>query len=380
MDRDSKTVPAENPTRPAVSRGQEDIVDVDRSVDPPGLKVQSTSAWLAADVPAMRPPLTFGLIAAGGSNLTYRVDDGDGGKWILRRPPAAAVLASAHDVAREHRIMAALRATDVPVPEMLAFCGDADVTGAPFYVMSYAEGLILRRQATAAEIGADNCGRAAVAFFETLARIHTLDTTRAGLDDLSRAGGYVERQLRRWLAQYQASLRSDPNPLVLELHERMMAKPPPDISEKGLLVHGDYHIDNAVLDQNMSVVAVLDWELATLGHPIADLCWALMFWARPGDPMVMMQEAVTAAPGFPGRSEMAEVYEKASGYALDNLPYFQAFALWKLSCLIQGSLFRAEQGGRGGMQHGREVDSSETLGRIQAMLEQANDFANAAGI
>ena len=263
----------------------------------------------------MRPPFTFGLIAAGGSNLTYRVDDADGRKLILRRPPAAAVLASAHDVAREHRIMAALRDTDVPVPEMLAFCGDAAVTGAPFYVMSYAEGLILRRQATAAEIGADNCGRAAVAFFETLARIHTLDTTRAGLDDLSRAGGYVERQLRRWLAQYHG-LAAGATRIRWCSNCTTAWRPNlrPDISKQGLLVHGDYHIDNAVLDPDMSVVAVLDWELATLGHPIADLCWALMFWARPGDPMVMMEEAVTAAPGFPGRSEMAGVYEKASGY------------------------------------------------------------------
>jgi aminoglycoside phosphotransferase (APT) family kinase protein len=363
-----------------MTRPQEDIVDLDPSVDPPGLHVQSTSAWLAAHAPAMRPPFTFGLIAAGGSNLTYRVDDADGRKFILRRPPAAAVLASAHDVAREHRIMAALRDTGVPVPEMLAFCVDSVVTGAPFYVMSYAEGLILRRQDTANEIGAASCGRAAVAFFETLARIHRLDTARAGLDDLSKPGGYVARQLRRWLAQYHAARRGDPNPLVIELHDRMAASLPADISKKGLLVHGDYHIDNAVLDSDMAVIAVLDWELATLGHPIADLCWALMFWARPGDPMVMMEEAVTAAPGFPGRDEMAEVYEKASGYALDSLSYFRALALWKLSCLIQGSLFRAEEGGRGGRQHGREVDPAQTLSRIQAMLEQANDFANAAGI
>jgi aminoglycoside phosphotransferase (APT) family kinase protein len=328
----------------------------------------------------MRPPFTFGLIAAGGSNLTYRIDDADGRKFILRRPPAAAVLASAHDVAREHRIMSALEGTDVPVPEMLAFCGDSAITGAPFYVMSYAEGLILRRQETAAEIGEDNCRRAAVAFFETLARIHTLDTTRAGLDDLSRAGGYVTRQLRRWLAQYTASCRGNPNPLVLQLHDRMAAKPPADTGRQGLLVHGDYHIDNAVLDPTMSVKAVLDWELATLGHPIADLCWALMFWARPGDPMVMMEEPVTAAPGFPNRAEMAGVYEKASGYPLDNLSYFQAFALWKLSCLIQGSLFRAEEGGSGGRQHGRAADPAQIRGRIQAMLEQANDFAHAAGI
>ena len=363
-----------------MTRPQEDLVDLDRSVDPPGLRVQPTSAWLAEHVAAIRPPYTFSLIAAGGSNLTYRIDDADGRKFILRRPPAAAVLASAHDVAREHRIMAALRDSDVPVPEMMAFCGDAAVTGAPFYVMSYAGGLILRTQEAALEAGADNCRRAAEAFFDVLARIHTLDTTRAGLEDLSRPGGYVERQLRRWLQQYQAALRGAPNPLLIELHDRMAAKPPADVSSRGLLIHGDYHIDNAVLDPTMSVIAVLDWELATLGHPIADLCWALMFWARPGDRMVMMEDAVTAAPGFPGREQMAEVYERASGYPLDNLPYFQALALWKLSCLIQGSLFRAEEGGSGGLQHGREADPSRTLGRIQAMLEQANDFANSAGI
>ena len=171
--------------------------------------------------------------------------------------------------------MAALRATDVPVPEMMAFCRDAAVTGAPFYVMSYAGGLILRTQETALEAGADNCRRAAEAFFDVLARIHTLDTTRAGLEDLSRPGGYVERQLRRWLQQYQAALRGDPNPLLIELHDRMAARPPADVSLGVCSIHGDYHIDNAVLDPTMSVIAVLDWELATLGHPIADLCWAL---------------------------------------------------------------------------------------------------------
>lgn len=360
---------------------QEDIVDLGgQSSNPPGLDIDRTTAWMSANVAAVQPPVSFGLIAAGSSNLTYRVEDAAGQKYILRRPPATAALASAHDVRREFKVMTALRRTDVPVPEMIALCRDTSITGAPFLLMSYAEGLILRTHDSAVNLGAPKCSQAGRRFFDVLARIHTLDVAAVGLGDLSGHGSYVERQLRRWLRQYEASVQGEPDPLLIELHERLASSAPRDPGADSQLVHGDYHIDNVVFDPAMSVKAVLDWELAALGHPIADLAWALVFWARPGEAIVMMQDAVTAAPGFPERDELADAYARASGYSLESLPYFTAFVLWKLACLMQGVLFRAVSGGGGGRQQGRSTDAIEVRSRIRSLLEAAEESARSAGI
>ncbi|MGO9855378.1 MAG: phosphotransferase family protein [Acidimicrobiales bacterium] len=360
---------------------QEEIVDLGgRSSDPPGLDIDRTTAWMSANVAGLQPPFSFGLIAAGSSNLTYRVEDAAGERLILRRPPAIAALASAHDVSREFKVMTALRGTDVPVPDTIAFCADTAITGAPFLVMSYAEGLILRSQASAAHLGAVKCSEAGRRFFDVLARIHTLDVAAVGLGDLSGRGSYVERQLGRWMRQYEASLRGEPDPLLIDLHERLASGAPSDTGTDVQLVHGDYHIDNVVLNPDMSVKAVLDWELAALGHPIADLAWALVFWARPGDAIVMLQDAVTAAPGFPERDELANAYARTSGHPLESLPYFTAFVLWKLACLTQGVLFRAESGGGGGLQQGRPADTIGLRSRVQRLLEAADESARAAGI
>jgi aminoglycoside phosphotransferase (APT) family kinase protein len=360
---------------------QEDIVDLGgQSSNPPGLDIDRTTAWMSANVAAMQPPFSFGLIAAGSSNLTYRVEDASGEKFILRRPPATAALDSAHDVRREFKVMTALRRTDVPVPDTIALCSDTAITGAPFLIMSYAEGLILRTQTSAVELGAAKCSLAGRRFFDVLARMHTLDVAAVGLGELSRGGRYVQRQLGRWMRQYEASVQGEPDPLVIDLHQRLVSSAPRATGDDNQLVHGDYHIDNVVFHPDMSVKAVLDWELAALGHPIADLAWALMFWARPGDGIVMMQDAVTAAPGFPERDELANAYAQASEYSLESLPYFTAFVLWKLACLMQGVLFRAESGGGGGLQQGRSADAIGIRARIVSLLEAADESARSAGI
>lgn len=280
---------------------QEEIVAFEPGSALPGLDADAASDWLSRVVSDLSLPLDFGLIAAGGSNLTYKVTDAANQTWILRRPPAGAVMASAHDVGREYRIMQGLVSTDIPVPRPIVHCDDPTVLGAPFYVMSYEKGVILRDSATATAAGPLNCELASRSFFETLAHLHTHDLSGTGLEGLSRRDGYVKRQLRRWFQQYEEISGEDRNPLVEELHDRLLASDPGEIGLEAHLVHGDYHIDNAVLNPNFSVKAVLDWELATLGHPIADLAWALIFWAEPDDQMVMMQEGVTAAPGFLNR-------------------------------------------------------------------------------
>ena len=356
---------------------QEDLVE---SAGTPGLDVALVEPWLVEHVPDFAAPARFALIAAGGSNLTYLVTDGAGVRSILRRPPVGGRLESAHDVLREARIMAGLGGTDIPVPRCLAVCEDPAVCEAPFAVLSYEVGWILRDEATARQLGEEGCRQAGLALFETLARLHLLDPADAGLADLSKPDQYVERQLRRWSRQVQ-QVAADPHPLFAELHDRLAANVP-EAPETGRshLIHGDFHIDNAIFDDTPRVRALLDWELSTLGDPIADLGWALMFWTESPDEVVKPAEIVTTAPGFPTRAEVTEHYRAVSGFDLDALPFHTALAFWKMACLQQGALHRSMTGTGGGMQVQRGTDVDESTRRITAVLELAEDAARKAGI
>jgi aminoglycoside phosphotransferase (APT) family kinase protein len=325
---------------------QETIVDTGEL---PGLSPAAVERWLLAHARDLEPPLEFGLVAAGGSNLTYRVLDGNGRRFILRRPPVGPLLPSAHNVAREYRIMAALRGSDVPVPRTVVLCDDASVCGAPFYLMAYVEGRILRDTAAGAALGLDAARRASGAFVDALAAIHAVDPAAVGLDGLSRPTGYVERQLRRWYEQYRHTAGGAADPLVGELHRRLAAHvPPEDPRLTGRLTHGDFHIDNAVFDGDLRVRAVLDWELSALGAPLADLAWALMFWVVSPADIRVAPDPATAAPGFFTRDEVVARYAATAGADLGRLDYYLAFAHWKLACLLQAALYRARAGQVGG--------------------------------
>ena len=337
----------------------------------PGLDPDRVTAWLVANTPVVAP-VEYGLIAAGGSNLTYRLTDGAGARWVLRRPPVGKLLQSAHDVTREHRILAGLGSSPVPVPDVVGVCDDADVSGAPFFVMRYVEGLILRTTAHGLELGPARARAAGTSFFGALATIHTTPPASTGLGDLSRPDRYVERQLRRWHQQYQQTAGDDASPLETELHDRLAASVPPDVVDGGAhLVHGDFHIDNAVFDRDLNVIAVFDWELATLGHPIADLAWSLLFWAESGDEQTYLAEPVTSAPGFPTRAEVVEMYGKATGYDTTSLPYFEAFTSWKMGCLLSGSLYRARRGEAGGMSARANTDYDALRRRLLGLFDAA---------
>jgi aminoglycoside phosphotransferase (APT) family kinase protein len=337
----------------------------------PGLDPYRVTAWLVEHTPVVAP-VEYGLIAAGGSNLTYRLTDGAGARWVLRRPPVGQLLASAHDVTREHKILAGLWPSPVPVPEVAGVCTDADVTGAPFFVMRYVEGLILRNTAHGVELGPERARVAGTNFFGALATIHTTPPASTGLDGLSRPDRYVERQLRRWHQQYQQTAGDDASPLEAELHDRLAASVPADVVDGAAhLVHGDFHIDNAVFDRDLKVIAVFDWELATLGHPIADLAWSLLFWAEPGDAQTYLAEAVTSAPGFPTRAEVVELYGKATGYDTTSLPYFEAFTNWKMGCLLSGSLYRSRRGEAGGMSARSSTDHDALRQRLLGLFDAA---------
>jgi aminoglycoside phosphotransferase (APT) family kinase protein len=313
---------------------------------PPGIDAAAVTAWFQAEVPAARPPLTFERLPGGRSNLTYRVRDAAGADFVLRRPPLHGVLQSAHDMAREHRIIAALAGTDVPVPAAVALCEDPAVTGAPFYVMGYVDGTVPRDEATVVA-AFDERARAAAAdsLVDALVALHRVDPDAVGLGQLGRREGYLERQLRRWKGQLEQS-RTRELPVLDEVHRRLAAAVPAQVGP-ARVVHGDYRLDNVVLSPAGRVLAVLDWELCTLGDPLADLGLLLVYWAEPGDTELPLGTAPTTLPGFPTRAELAEAYAARSGRAVDELDYYQAFGYWKLAVILEGVYARYAAGAYG---------------------------------
>jgi aminoglycoside phosphotransferase (APT) family kinase protein len=336
-----------------------------------GIDVARVSAWLAANLAGARAPFTFELIAAGGSNLTYRVTDAKGRSVALRRPPVAARIATAHDMGREWKIIAALAkpGSPVPVPAALAYCDDQAVSGAPFYVMSFVDGLILRDSARAAALTAEQKERATDSLIETQAALHRLDVDAVGLGDLAkRRTGYVERQLARWRKQAEASTtRAIPH--LAEVHARLARAIPSEVARPAL-AHGDYRFDNVVLDAQQRVIAVLDWELCTIGDPIADFCWSLMYWAAPGEQNTWLQSPPTQAPGFCSRADVVARYARRTGFDVSRLPYYEAFSWWKMACLVEGVAARIKAGASGGMKSGPPEQVQERADAYFARAEE----------
>jgi aminoglycoside phosphotransferase (APT) family kinase protein len=314
----------------------------------PGLDAEKVSAWFADNIPGVRGALTFSLIAGGRSNLTFRVDDAAGHAFVLRRPPTGHVLATAHDMSREYRVIAAVGPAGVPAPPALGLCTDDSVNGAPFYVMGFVDGWVLRSEEDAIANLAEPARRtAAESLVDTLAQIHALDVDAVGLGDLGRREGYVARQLKRWYAQYQASRDEGGGPAVaaVDAVHDALAK---GIPEQGTpsLVHGDYRLDNTVVGPDHHIAAVLDWELCTLGDPLADLGALLAYWVEPGQTSPLGQSP-TSAPGFPSKEEVIELYAKASGRDLSRIDYYVAFSYWRLACILEGVYVRYAAGAMG---------------------------------
>ncbi len=313
---------------------------------PPGIDEAGVTAWFQAEVPDARPPLRFERLPGGRSNLTYRVRDAAGGDFVLRRPPLHGVLQSAHDMAREHRIIAALAATEVPVPAALGLCEDPAVTGAPFYVMAYVDGAVPSDEATVVA-AFDEQARAAAAdsLVDALVALHGVDPDAVGLGTLGRREGYLERQLRRWKRQLE-QFRTRELPVLDEVHRRLEAAVPAQVGP-ARVVHGDYRLDNVILSPAGRVLAVLDWELCTLGDPLADVGLLLVYWAEPGDTALPLGTAPTRLPGFPPRAALTAAYAARSGRAVDQLDYYMAFGYWKLAVILEGVYARYTAGAYG---------------------------------
>ncbi len=316
-----------------------------------GIDAAALEFWFAASVPGFEPPLSYERIAGGHSNLTYQVGDGAGHRWALRRPPLGKRLGSAHDMVREHRVVSALGPTPVPVAPVLALCDEEAVLGAPFYLMEFVVGPVLRGLAEADRFP-DQSDRRAIGerVADTLVAIHAVDPDAVGLGDLGRREDYVARQLRRWQGQWEKS-KTRELPAIDRLHERLAARIPPQ--REATIVHGDYRLDNMILTESGEVAAVVDWELCTLGDPLADVGLLLVYWADRKAPVSLGQPA-NLAPGFPTREELAARYAERSGRDLSDLDFYVALGYWKLAIIIEGVYRRYRDGGFGAAGDGIE--------------------------
>ncbi|WP_030255476.1 phosphotransferase family protein [Streptomyces violens] len=302
------------------------------SAEPAGIDPVAVSRWLATHVPGAAPPFTFSPVSGGRSNLTYRVTDGAGAVRALRRPPTGGVLGTAHDMSREWRFLTALAPAGMPVPQPLAYCDDPAVTGAEFYVMAFIDGAVPADQEAVTTWSPQVRRRAGEELVEVLAALHRLDPDDVGLGGIARRDGYVERQLRRWQRQVHQSGAPD-LALLDEVHDALLAHVP---AQRGGIVHGDYRPGNLSFAADGTVLAVFDWELATLGDPLADLGWLLSTWEEPGDKVPPTTPGPSAAPGFPTRAELLDRYARLSGREVSDIPYYVAFARWRSACIGAG--------------------------------------------
>lgn len=304
---------------------------------PDGIEVDRVTDWVTSARPDLAGPFSFERLHGGHSNFTFRVTDANGRRFVLRRPPLGELLPSAHDMGREFRIISALWPTPVPVPEPIAFCDDVSVTGARFYCMGAVDGTSLyEAEDVQAQVPEPLRRQLGESFIDVLAELHALDPDDIGLGDLGRKDDYVGRQLKRWFASWNASQTPDTEGVsaVAELHAELTARLPQQGPAR--LVHGDYGLHNCLSARGGFVAAVVDWEISTLGDPLADLAYALNSWIGPDDPPPVKSDVPTLEPGFPRRQELAERYAERTGADLSQLGYYSAFNHWKTVCILQG--------------------------------------------
>jgi len=351
------------------SMGDEATTPADGIAEAPqGIDRAGVEGWFAEHVGGAGSPLSFERISGGHSNLTYRVTDAGGRRWALRRPPLGKRLGSAHDMGREHKVISALGPTDVPVAPAVGLCQDDTVNGAPFYVMDFVDGPVLRGLAEA-EAFPEQADRRAIGerLVDTLAAIHAVDPDAVGLGDLGRKEDYVARQLHRWHGQWEKS-KTRELAAIDAVHERLAAR----IPEQGpaTIVHGDYRLDNMILTERGEVAAVVDWELCTLGDPLADVGLLMVYWPDRGDEALSLGQPANLAPGFPAREELRARYAERSGRDLSQLDFFVALGYWKLAIILEGVYARYAAG-----QYGEVDEGIQHFARLVERLGEAAEEA-----
>ena len=318
------------------------------STEHPGLDLAAVTTWLTAHGVALAPPVSPQLLTAGRSNVSYVLTAADGHRVVLRRPPLGNVMPTAHDMAREHRVLAGLARVGFPAPRPLALCEDPSVNDGPFVVMEHVDGRIVATSEQAEPLTVEEREAMSRSLVATLARLHAVDVDAAGLADFGRPAGYLPRQLGRWSKQWSLT-QTRPLPAMDELQARLAAglADLPDEQPSGL-VHGDYRLDNVMLDQvGADVRAVLDWEMSTLGHPLADLGLTLVYWTEPADglrALIPVAQRLTDAPGFWDRRRIIDAYADASGLPMEPLDACTALACFKLAVITESILARTLMG------------------------------------
>ena len=332
-----------------------------------GVHAERVTAWMEAHVEGLRPPLEFSLIAGGHSNLTYAVTDAKGARWVLRRPPLGHVLESAHDVGREHRIISALADTAVPVAPTAGLCRDVEINEAPFYVMRFVDGLVLHDAEHARGLPEGERARLGEHVVDVLADLHAIDPDDVGLGDLGRKEAYLERQLKRWTKQWENSKTREI--AAMEESRRLLGERMPE-QIGATIVHGDYRLGNMLVGDGR-IRAVLDWELCTLGDPLADVGYLLNSWIQPGELDTRQgDQAPTAVGGFGTREDLVARYQAATGRDLSEIDYYRAFSHWRLAAIGEGVYKRylvGAMGERGELDLTAFADS--VVNRAEAALE-----------
>ncbi|MFZ9405516.1 MAG: phosphotransferase family protein [Burkholderiaceae bacterium] len=318
-----------------------------------GIHAARVTAWMA-DRTEITPPLQFKLIAGGRSNMTYMVTDAAGRRFVLRRPPMGPLLPSAHDMAREHRLMSALAGTAVPVPRLVGLCQDEAVNERDFYVMHFLEGVVVRDIDIGRTLSPEVRRAMSVALIDTLCELHRVDIDAVGLGNLAKREGYIERQLKRWSEQWERS-KTRELPIFDKVRDALMSRLPP--ASPATIAHGDYRLSNCMMDPAGPVAGVLDWELCTLGEPMADLGGLLGYWYDPNDPEQRGDPQTTSLPGFPSQDEMAAMYADRMKVGLDRIVYYRAFCQWRLASIGEGVYARYLNGQQGEQGEALDLDS-----------------------
>jgi aminoglycoside phosphotransferase (APT) family kinase protein len=316
-----------------------------RTEQPTGYDTQAVEAWIRQHVSGLTPPLTWIRLQGGHSNLTYRLRDAQGREAVIRRPPMGELLPMAHDMAREWAVISALAGTAVPVPPALGFCDDPSVTGARFYVMGLIDGRPLYTADDTLRLVPEAMReRLAHSFIDVLADLHSVDPDTVGLGSLGKRDSYVARQLKTWYRSWTASIgpAQYDDPRAHEL-QRFFLENLPDQGPIRV-VHGDYGLHNTLIGPDCTVAAVVDWEISTLGDPLADAAYALTAWPDPGDSLPLKPDSATSVSGFPTRSQLARRYAERTGRDLSRLDYYIGFNRWKTAAIIHGVYARYMEG------------------------------------
>lgn len=307
---------------------------------PPGVDLVKLSAYLARELgTADDASLTVTLLDGGRSNLTYRVAVAEH-VWVLRRPPLGHVMATAHDMVREYRVLEGLATSPVPTPRPVHLCEDRDILGAPFMLMEFVEGRAYRLAAEMEQLGEARTKAISEQLIDTLGALHRVDPAACGLDGIGRPAGFLERQVRRWARQLEAStsrpLRGAEE-LVVALQDSQPVSPAPAI------VHGDFRLDNLLIDDADQAAAVIDWEMATLGDPLTDLALLLVYQSLDHIDPDRVPEA-SSAPGFLDQEQQLGRYAASTGIDLSAFPFYYALASFKLAVIVESVYFRHAQG------------------------------------